>query len=53
MYRDTLLALRENNVELAEEVIKSDDEVDRFSFYIVRQLKIAIKNEYLLKEIGL
>src|SRR5215207_6475138 len=51
MYRDTLLSLRENNVELAQEVVKSDDEVDRFSFYIVRQLKIAIKNEYLLKEI--
>jgi phosphate uptake regulator len=53
MYRDTLLALKENNVEMAEEVVKSDDEVDRFSFYIVRQLKIAIKNEHLLKEIGL
>ena len=53
MHRDTLLSLRENNVELAEEIIKSDDEVDRFSFYIVQQLKIAIKNEYLLKEIGL
>ena len=52
MHRDTLLSL-ENNVELAEEIIKSDDEVDRFSFYIVQQLKIAIKNEYLLKEIGL
>ena len=32
MYRDALLALKENNKELAEEVIKSDDEVDRFSF---------------------
>lgn len=53
MYRDTLSALAENNAELAEEVVKSDDEVDRFSFYIVRQLKIAIKNEHLLKEIGL
>ena len=53
MYRDMLLALKENNVELAEEVVKSDDEVDRFSFYIVRQLKIAIKNEHQLKEIGL
>jgi phosphate uptake regulator len=53
MYRDVITALRENNAELAEEVIKSDDEVDRFSFYIVRQLKIAIKNEHLLKEIGL
>ena len=53
MYRDALTALKENNVELAEEVVKSDDEVDRFSFYIIRQLKIAIKNEHLLKEIGL
>lgn len=53
MYRDALLALQENNLELAGEVIKSDDEVDRFSFYIVRQLKIAIKNEHLLREIGL
>jgi phosphate uptake regulator len=53
MHRDALLSLRENNVELAQEVVKSDDEVDRFSFYIVRQLKIAIKHEYLLKDIGL
>lgn len=53
MYKDALLALKENNKELAEEVIKSDDEVDRFSFYIIRQLKIAIKNEHLLKEMGL
>lgn len=53
MYRDAITALRENSVELAQEVVKSDDEVDRFSFYIVRQLKIAIKNEHLLKEIGL
>lgn len=53
MYRDTLVALKENNVELAQEVVKSDDEVDRFSFYIIRQLKIAIRNEHLLREIGL
>jgi len=53
MHRDTILSLRENNVELAKEVVKSDDEVDRFSFYIIRQLNIAIKNDFLLKEIGL
>jgi phosphate uptake regulator len=53
MHRDAILSLRENNVELAKEILKSDDEVDRFSFYIVRQLNIAIKNEHLLKEIGL
>src|SRR5687768_16569719 len=53
MHADVMLALMENNIELAREVLKSDDEVDRFSFYIVRQLNIAIKNEYLLSEIGL
>jgi phosphate uptake regulator len=53
MHRDVVLSLRENNLELAKEIIKSDDDVDRFSFYIVRQLNIAIKNEHLLREIGL
>ena len=41
-----------NNLDLAEEVINTDDEVDRFGFYIIRQLKIAIQNEHMLKEMG-
>ena len=53
MLKDTMLALRESNVDLAKEVIKSDDEVDRFSFYIIRQLKIAIQKEHLLADMGL
>jgi phosphate uptake regulator len=53
MHSEVMLSLEENNIELAREVLKSDDEVDRFSFYIVRQLNIAIKNEHLLNEIGL
>ena len=52
MSNDALLAVRENNQELAREVINTDDEVDRFGFYIIRQLKIAIQNEHMLKEIG-
>ncbi len=52
MLRDSLLAVREGNLELAKEVIDSDDEVDRFGFYIIRQLKIAIQNEFMLKEMG-
>jgi phosphate uptake regulator len=52
MHRDVILSLKENNIELAKEILKSDDEVDRFSFYIVRQLNIAIRNEHLLTEIG-
>lgn len=52
MCNDAILAVRENNADLAREVINTDDEVDRFSFYIIRQLKIAIQNEHILKEIG-
>lgn len=52
MSNDALLAVRENNLELAREVINTDDEVDRFGFYIIRQLKIAVQNEHMLEEMG-
>lgn len=52
MSRDALLSVKENNLDLAQEVINTDDEVDRFGFYIIRQLKIAIQNEHMLKEMG-
>lgn len=52
MSNDALLSVKENNLELAQEVINTDDEVDRFGFYIIRQLKIAIQNEHMLKEMG-
>ena len=52
MSSDAILAVRENNLDLAQEVINTDDEVDRFGFYIIRQLKIAIQNEHMLKEMG-
>jgi len=53
MLSDAILAVKENNLDLAQEVINTDDEVDRFGFYIIRQLKIAIQNEHMLKEMGL
>ena len=52
MQEDVLIAVKEGNVELAEQVIKSDDDVDRFGFYIIRQLTIAIENEHMLEEMG-
>ena len=52
MQNDALLALSENNKELAQEVLNSDDDVDRFSFYIIRQLTIAIENSHMLEEMG-
>ncbi len=52
MSSDAILAVKENNLDLAQEVINTDDEVDKFGFYIIRQLKIAIQNEHMLKEMG-
>jgi phosphate uptake regulator len=53
MHRDAMLALTERNYELAKEVIKSDDEVDRFSLYISRNLVMAMENGRMLREMGL
>ncbi|GBC75374.1 hypothetical protein HRbin06_00692 [archaeon HR06] len=53
MHKDVQLALEELNYELAKDVIHNDDEVDRFNFYIVRQLKMALNGDIPLKELGL
>src|ERR671910_1349926 len=53
MHKDAMSALAELNRELAEAVIKSDDEVDRFSLYILRNLVMATQNERALQEMGL
>ncbi len=53
MHRDAMSALAELNHELAREVIKSDDEVDRFSLYILRNLVMATQNGRVLREMGL
>jgi phosphate uptake regulator len=53
MHQDTMTALRKGHIDLAREVIYMDDEVDRFSFYIIRQLKAAMEDPYMLKEIGM
>jgi phosphate uptake regulator len=53
MHKDALSALAELNHELAEEVIRSDDEVDRFSLYVFRSLVMAMQNGRVLREMGL
>jgi phosphate uptake regulator len=53
MHRDAMSAVAELNYELAKEVIKSDDEVDRFSLYVLRNLIMATKNGRVLREMGL
>ena len=53
MHKDALSALAELNYELAKEVIRSDDEVDRFSLYVFRNLVMAMQNGRVLREMGL
>jgi len=53
MQQDALQALVDSDRELANQVLKIDDEIDRFSLYIIRQLKWAVQHAPLLERIGL
>jgi phosphate uptake regulator len=53
MHNDAIQALKNLDKKLAQEVIQLDDEVDRFSLYIIRQLKAAVQNGKILRDIGL
>jgi phosphate uptake regulator len=53
MHNDAIQALKNLDKKLAQEVIQLDDEVDRFSLYIIRQLKVAVQNGKILRDIGL
>ena len=53
MQQDAIQALINSDSEMAKQVIKIDDEIDRFSLYIIRQLKWAVQHLPLLERIGL
>ena len=53
MHQDAITALKGLDHQHAKEVQVTDNEVDRFNLYIVRQLKTAIQNPRIIKEIGL
>ena len=53
MQQDAVQALASSDRELADQVLKIDDEMDRFSLYIIRQLKWAVQHPPLLARIGL
>jgi len=52
MHRDAIITLMTDDPRLAREIIAMDDEVDRFSFYIIRLLKAAVSDSHVLREIG-
>ncbi len=53
MHKDTLSYLVELSKELASRIIRSGEEVDRFSLYISKNLVLASHNRHQLNQIGL
>jgi phosphate uptake regulator len=53
MHKDAIAALKSLDHQLAKSVIETDNEVDRFNLYIIRQLKMAVGNPRIVKGIGL
>ena len=51
MIEDVIKALKTNDIELAENISKRDDEVDRFHFYATRQIRQSLEDPKSLHEI--
>src|SRR6266705_286366 len=53
MLRDAVDSLKRQDTAMAEEIVRRDEEVDRFYLFIIRQLTMAVLNRSLILEIGL
>jgi phosphate uptake regulator len=53
MHREAVACLSDLDFTAAKSVVETDREVNRFSLYILRLLKLAVANSRLVKEIGL
>jgi phosphate uptake regulator len=53
MHREAMEALKKFDAEYGEEVVRMDDEVDRFSLYMMRTLIMAIQNSSMMYDVGL
>ena len=52
-HQEALEALETADLEYADEVIKLDDEIDRFTFYMLRNLTVAVGDAGLLRAMSL
>ncbi len=52
MHKEAEEALMKGDVELAEAVSRRDEEVDRLYFLLVRQLRLAIRNQSIAERLG-
>ena len=53
MHKEAITALKKLDYQSAKSVIETDREVNRFSLYVVRLLKLAVSNQRIVKDIGL
>jgi len=53
MHQEAIESLNEMDSDHAEEVLKMDDEVDRFSLYLLRNLNLSLENVQVLLDSGL
>ena len=53
MHKEAIESFSEGDIAHSEEIINMDDEVDRFSLYMRRNLAISIENARILEEMGL
>jgi len=53
MHRDAVQTLSSDDPHIAKDVLNMDDEVDRFNFYVMRLLNVAVMEGRVLKESGI
>ncbi|MEM3708915.1 MAG: phosphate uptake regulator PhoU [Nitrososphaerales archaeon] len=53
MHKDAIISFKNQNHDLARDVIDRDDEVDRFYLFSIKQLKIAVMDRTMIESIGL
>jgi phosphate uptake regulator len=53
MHSEAIHSIESDDARFAKEIISMDDEVDRFSFFIIRLLKLAVSYSGFLRESGL
>lgn len=53
MMEDSIVALREGDVELAKDIVQRDNDVDKFYLLSVRQIKAALDDSVLAQKIGI
>ncbi|RLG05698.1 MAG: phosphate uptake regulator PhoU [Thaumarchaeota archaeon] len=53
MCLDAIRSLKDRDKSLAKDVVQRDDEIDRLYLFVVRGLKLAVENRFIMRQMGL